>query len=132
MDIIDDIRELLATKYPDLPYTVTNHTIRVISPAPEGFNVSLQDPGREFIVGYGNGWHEHFTSQDEAFNCFAFGFSANCRLKITRRGRCAYKWTVEALEDGKWIEDSTTGTVPMMFWRPRRVEYRRNALSQGG
>lgn len=40
----------------------------------------------DLVVGYG-GWHEHFHSPEKALECFAFGFSDQCRLKITWTAR---------------------------------------------
>lgn len=76
-------------------------------------------------VGY-DGWHEQFDTPEQALECFAFGLSDRCRLKVTYRGNFACNWTVEALEDGRWIEDSTTGLLLVSFWRTPRVEYGQN------
>ena len=127
MNVLDRVRESLRTKHPDLRYTDAHGAITVHAPAPGGFDVAIT---ADLVVAY-DGWHEHFDSPEQALECFAFGFSDQCRLKVSYRGKFAYQWTLEALEDGRWVEDGTTGLVFFPFWRPRRIEYRQNGLLQG-
>lgn len=44
------------------------------------------------------------------------------------RGDTATKWSVESLNEGRWIRDSTTGLMIQPFWRQARVVYRQNRL----
>jgi hypothetical protein len=83
---------------------------------PTGFTVNFE------------GWHEAFTSEDEALNCFAFGLSPNCRLAVVLRGNTETKWVVESFKDGKWTPDSETGLLLQPFWRSASIEYRQNNL----
>ena len=124
MSVLDRVRDSLRTKHAELRYTEANGTIIVHAPTPNGFDVSISE---DLIVGY-DGWHEHFDSPDKALECFAFGFSDQCRLKVTYRGKFAYKWTLESLVDGQWVEDSTTGLLFFPFWRSPRVQFRQNGL----
>ena len=128
MSVLDKVRESLKTKHADLRYTEANGAITVHAPKPEGFDVWISEA---LIVGY-DGWHEHFDTPEKALACFAFGFSDQCRLKVSYRGKFAYKWTLESLVDGRWVEDSTTGLLFFPFWRAARVEYRQNGLLKGG
>ena len=128
MSVLDKVRDGLKTKHADLRYTEADGTIVVHAPAPNGFDVSISE---DLVVGY-DGWHEHFDTPEKALECFAFGFSDRCRLKVTYRGKFAYKWTLESLEDGQWVEDGTTGLLFFPFWRRPRVEYRQNGLPKGG
>ncbi len=50
-----------------------------------------------------------------------------CRLKVFRRGRIDYRWTLEYHNKAGWKEDSTTGLLLFPFWRKREVIYRQNA-----
>ncbi len=52
-------------------------------------------------------------------------------MKVTYRGKSAHKWTLESLEDGQWVEDSTTGLLFFPFWRSERIEYRQNGILKG-
>ena len=128
MAVLDQVRDSLRWKHPPLRYTEDGGTIVVHAPTPDGFDVSISE---DLIVGY-DGWHEHFDTPEQALECFAFGFSDQCRLKITYRGNFACKWTLESLVDGQWVEDSTTGLFFFPFWRTPRVEYRQNGLLKGG
>ena len=62
-----------------------------------------------------NGWREDFQQPEEALDCFAFGLSDECRLKETRRGSFAYRWTVESKQNGEWVADSETGLFLSRF-----------------
>jgi hypothetical protein len=92
----------------------------------QGFNVSLQDEGMHFTVTYGEGWHDHFNSAQDALNCFYFGLSNNCRLKTVLAGDFPYKWTVEYNEGNEWLEDSSTNLIFFPFWRTRHHIYQQN------
>lgn len=124
-NVLDQVRERLRDRHPGVRFTDAGGRIVVHPSSANGFDVSI-DAG--LTVGF-DGWHEHFTSPKDALNCFGFGLSDRCRLKVTLRGRVAHKWTVEWLEDGRWIEHSTTGLLFIPFWRAPRVEYRQNAIA---
>lgn len=128
MNVLDNVRDRLKTNHPDLRYTEANGTIVVHAPTPNGFDVSISE---DLTVGY-DGWHEHFDAPEKALACFAFGFSDRCRLKVAYRGTSACTWTLEALEDGQWVEESTTGRVFFPFWQPERIEYRQNGVLRDG
>jgi hypothetical protein len=122
------IREKLR-KYPQLSVTDTDDAITVKAQSADGFDVSFQSDGDEYIVSMA-GWHAHFdlSQRDTALNCFAFGLSDRARLEVHARGGRDYRWTLEALEDDGWRPDSTTGLLFYPFWRSKRVRYLRNAV----
>ena len=97
----------------------------------ESFEVSFHVVGKEFRVGF-DGWHEHFDTEEEALNCFAFGLSQECRLKVTKRGAMECSWTVQAWQDDAWVDDTTTGLILIPFWRPKQIEHRRNLINLKG
>ena len=131
MTVMDDIRSRLTEKYPGLAFERSRNALTVKAPVPNGFDVWVADQG-EIVVGYG-GWHEHFGDRvEEARRCFALGLSDQVRLKVSLRGSFEYQWTMEFLDGGDWVEDSTTGTFPLPFWRPRRIEYRQNGIIRRG
>lgn len=127
MSVLDKIRDSLKTKHPDLRYTEADGKLLVHAPTPNGFDVSIS---QDLTVSY-DGWHEHFDSPEKALECFAFGVSDQCRLKVTYRGKFPHKWALESLQDGQWVEDSTTGLLFFPFWRSPRVEFRQNGLPKG-
>jgi hypothetical protein len=126
MSTIETLKAKL-TKYPHARFTATDTSILVEPHKPDGFEVRLDVRSGTFTVSF-EGWHEEFESEDEALNCFAFGLSSACRLRIDFRGRFPYRWTVESLQDGQWVADSTTGLLIFPFWRRRRTEHRQNHL----
>jgi hypothetical protein len=112
-------------RHPELVYCVSGKTVRVEPPTPDGFPVSLTEGTGQWVVGLG-GWNEHFESEDQALNCFAFGLSDRCRLRVHYRGSFPYRWTVEERIADDWREDSTVGLLFFPFWRRLRVVYRQN------
>ena len=111
----------------DLRYEISGNTITVESSHSGGFAVSLTEAPREWVVSF-DGWHEHFSSEDEALNCFTFGLSDQSRLKVEYRGAFPRHWTLEARTEDGWQPVSTTGRLFFPFWRRPRVEYRQNRV----
>jgi hypothetical protein len=81
---------------------------------PHGFTVSF------------SGWHEEFQDEQEAIDCFGFGLSERCRLKVLQRGRMSYKWVVQSRTDQGWTSDSETGLIFFPFWLPKRERHLQN------
>ena len=106
-------------------YSETAGSIEVEPQDESGFAVGLRVHGGGFTVHFG-WWHEEFTSENEALNCFAFGLSEACRLKVTYHGSIPTKWVVESLRGDAWVPDSETELLLFPFWRRKRVVYRRN------
>ena len=126
MDVIKELKALLG-KYPHAKVESGDSSVSVMPTSSDGFTVSLVVNHDSCTVSF-NGWHEDFQDQEEALNCFAFGLSSHCRLKESRRGRVACKWTVESKEDGEWVEESTTGLLLFPFWRKEKIRYLQNTL----
>jgi len=126
MSVVQTIADRLREHHPSLSTRVEGDTITVEPLDEEGFPVWLREEGDSFVVGF-DGWHEHFDSEEDALNCFAFGLSGDCRVKVVYRGSFAHRWTVEFKTDGGWREDSTTGLLVYPFWRRPRAVYRTNA-----
>ena len=122
MDCIKEIKKKLSN-YPELKWKSENSTISVSPPG--GFTVWLTDSEDHCTVGY-NEWHEEFTDKEQALNCFAFGLSDHCRLKVYSRGRFEYKWTMEAFENNNWVSYSSTALLLSPFWRKKRITYLQN------
>src|SRR5688500_11109615 len=96
MSIIEDIKERLQ-KHPSVQYHADGDSIEVPASDANGFTVTLHVSGHEYIVAF-DGWHEHFEEEAEAANCFIWGLSDECRLKVYSRGKFDYKWVVEYKE----------------------------------
>jgi hypothetical protein len=130
LDIIGKIKETLA-RYPAVRFSEEPGAI-TIHPADEsGFTVSLQVRASGFLVHF-DGWHEEFASEAEALNCLVFGLSPKCRLAVVLRGNVPVKWTIESLDDDRWVGDSDVGLLLQPFWRRRRVVYRQNQILAAG
>lgn len=126
MGAVERITERLQ-RHPELVYRVFGGGITVEPPTADGFRISLIEGAGEWVVWF-DGWHERFTSEDEALNCFMFGLSDRCRLRVHYRGSFPYRWTVEERVGDGWREDSTTGLLIFPFWRRPRIAYRQNAI----
>ena len=119
MNPIEEIKARLR-KYPAAKYESTVSSITVLPSSEAGFKVGFDAaPGRYTV--FFNGWHEDFKDASEALDCFAFGLSDQCRLKEHRRGRFAYRWTVESTQNGQWVADSETGLFVFPFWKRPNV-----------
>jgi hypothetical protein len=126
MSLIEEIKTRLRN-YHDAKYESDGESVSVLPISNDGFTVSLTEQQGSYLVSFG-GWHEAFKDKEEALNCFAFGLSSECRLKEVRRGSFAYKWTVEAKENERWVEDGTTGLYLFPFWKKKEVRYLQNHL----
>src|SRR4051794_19378350 len=102
MGAIERITERLR-QHPGLAYRVAGGSITVEPPTPDGFPVSLTGGPGNWVVGFA-GWHEHFASEDAALDCFAFGLSDRCRLRVHYRGPVPYRWVVEGRTADGWRE----------------------------
>lgn len=129
MDPIERILERL-TKYPELDFEVTPSNVTIIPENKNGFEVSFQIDRDRYQVNLG-GWHDHFDDAEEALDCFSFGLSSKCRLKITSRGNFPCVWTVQSLENGEWVDDSSTGLLFFPFWKAKTVSYKQNKHLNG-
>ncbi len=124
MNAIDQIKERLK-KHPRIRFLATEMSITIPPKSEDGFEVSFHVKGNEYTV-YFEGWHDHFGSLHEAINCFGFGLSPECRIKVDIRGEHPYRWTCEVLQDGQWVKSGTTGLMFYPLWRRHRVKYLRN------
>ena len=114
MSAIDNILERLK-KYPSIAYSVEGSKITVRPAEDQSFPVSLSVDGDEYTICFGD-WHDHFETEEEALEFFAFGLSDSCRLKVISRGGHPYKWIVENLTDGTWRVLYETGLLFFRFW----------------
>jgi hypothetical protein len=83
MNAIQKIKAKLSA-YPDVQYSESANGIEVHPKDRSGFTVGLRITPSGFTV-YFEGWHEEFTSEDEALNCFAFGTAGACRTALEAR-----------------------------------------------
>jgi hypothetical protein len=126
MNVIEMVKERLA-RYPGVEFEANENSIEVRPADDTGFAVGIESSRSGYSVHFA-GWHEEFDSQEEALECFAFGLSDSCRLRVTYRGSTPVRWVVESLKDGEWIPDSETGLILIPFWRPTRTAYLQNSL----
>jgi hypothetical protein len=129
VSIIARIKEKLL-KYPDVKYTSSDSHLEV-QPSDGGFSVAIHASDGKHTVAF-EGWHEHFDDEDTALECFAWGLSDECRLEVSYRGAFPTSWTVQSLQDGEWVSDSTTGLLFIPFWRRRTVRHLQNAVLSRG
>jgi hypothetical protein len=126
MSFVQTIADRLREHHPSLLTRVEGDTFTVEPLDVDGFPVWLREEVGSYVVGFDDGWHEHFDSEEDALDCFAFGLSGDCSVKVVYRGSFAHRWTVEFKTDGGWREDSTTGLLVFPFWRRPRAVYRTN------
>ncbi|MBX9654814.1 hypothetical protein K2Y11_14475 [bacterium] len=124
MNIFDAIKQKIAT-LPDVRYTESPGSITIQPMDDSGFEVVLVSSDDGYRV-YFDGWHEEFTTDEEALKCVAFGLSGRCRLRVTLFGRTPVRWQLEFFENNHWQYDSEVGLFFIPFWRRRSVIYRQN------
>jgi hypothetical protein len=116
-------------KYPHVTYTTKEGFLEIPAQSPTGFRVWIQDYSGGFTVGF-EGWHEQFTDEDAAFQCFAFGMSTACRLRVFRCLSMDYKWQVLVEVDGEWVADSETGLLFPTFLLPKKQRDLQNDITK--
>lgn len=115
MRAVELIKQAL-TDCPGISVTETAERLTVSPASPTGFKVWIDWHPPAYTVGF-EGWHEQIADDDEAAKCFLFGLSAQCKLRVFRRGSFDYKWQLHFLSGGDWVEDSETGLVFFPFWK---------------
>lgn len=130
-DAIDQLVAKLA-KYPKANVTRADNSISIRPPGRSGFTVELLVGADGYTVSFDSGWHEEFTSEDEAINCVGFGLSSSCRLAVTYRGSIPCRWAVQSRQGVDWKTDSVTGLLIFPFWRRPRVVIKQNDLVESG
>jgi len=120
--IQDELRE-----YPSLTVRMGKGQLEIIPQTDAGFSVWVSETPSHFTVGF-EGWHEQFSDLDEALNCFFFGLSSSCRLRVSRRGDVDYKWQVLHQVDGRWVVDGEVGFLFFPFWRKKETRELQNDL----
>ena len=126
MSIIDKICNRLK-EYPIAVFRADPNVVTVRPTSEDGFSVALEVVDCGYRVSF-DGWHEEFSSEEDALNCFAFGLSAECRLRTVSHGGFPHQWTVECLTDGVWREGNTTGLLLFPFFLPKKVRILQNDL----
>lgn len=123
MGILEDLSERLVQR--SIPHELDAVSLTVRPRDERGFTASLHCREGQTAVSF-EGWHERFDDERDAASCFVFGLTARCRLRVTRRWGMACAWTLEAREDGRWQEDSTTGLLLVPWWAKKSYEYLQN------
>lgn len=129
-EVLQKIEERLK-HYPGSRYKISEDSITVFPVDENGFDVSLfvsEMDSQTLYTVYYDGWHEEFSDEDEAQECFAYGLSSECRLKEFSCGGEPYKWTLEYKTEDGWEEHSTTALIFTKFWRKRTKRYLQNDL----
>jgi hypothetical protein len=128
MDILDKGEKLLA-EFHGLQYVREPLALRVAPPNPNGFPVALEIDKDGYVVRLG-GWHEAFLDETDALECFAFGFSPGCRLRVTSRGKQDIAWALEFKNGPAWEEYSNTEQNSYQIWRSKETRYLHNILPE--
>jgi hypothetical protein len=120
LDVFADLADKLG-KHSTLKWEIGARFMRINAPDPDGFAVELERQGEEFTIYLGNGgWHRHFDDPTEVLEFVAWCFSGRVRLREIRRGASIQKAVLEALGNGRWEEEATTGYFFVPFWRKKR------------
>lgn len=114
-------------------YHCDDDGIAVPAAAPDGFDVALRAiDDRHFVVQYGEGWVHAFDRAEDAQDCFEFGLSDRCRLRVTLRGDRPVAWQIEKREFGLWVPGRRRRSWRVSFWRRARSVHRQNRVFVAG
>lgn len=128
--VIDRARKTLTALPAAVPFRANEHHV-IVPGSPAGFTVTLQALGpRRFRVTY-DGWSQTFDRAEDAYDCFEYGLSDSCRLRVTYRGNEAVAWQIEKREYGLWMPGRRVARRLVPFWRRQRVEHRQNRVFVG-
>lgn len=113
-------------------YELDEDRLSVPAAGPDRFAVSLRALGdRRFVVQFGEGWVHAFDRAEDAQDCFEFGLSDRCRLRVTLRGDTPVAWQLEKREFGLWVPGRRLCRRWVPFWRPRRIVHLQNRVFAG-
>lgn len=112
-------------RHPEILHTLSidgdeDHAIvEITGQGDAGFDIMIEIDTNE-ITFRGEGWHGHYLCQDPKFEFVAsmLGLlrdllSPSMRIRERLSNGTPYKWTLENFEDGKWVNENTSGTF---FW----------------
>jgi hypothetical protein len=125
-NVVDRARKTLDAL--GVAFDAAENRIAVSAADAGGFDVTLRvvEP-RKFLVSY-DGWFETFGRAEDAYDCFEYGLSDSCRLRITFRGRTAVPWQIEKRDYGVWMPGRAVRRRLVPFWRKARIERRQNQV----
>ncbi len=127
-NFINKIKNILL-KYPDVKYREKDGVLTVPAINVDGFDVEIHDKDKagEYAV-FGHIWHDHFSDEEQAINCFMFCLTKNVRLKITSNGKVDTGAAIEKFQDERWVEISRTGIFYFNFFQKKHLRYLQNDL----
>ena len=124
--IIDHAARTLTNLH--VPHTVAGDEIVVPRQSADGFDVRLRLVSERSYVVMFDQWRQDFDRAEDAYDCFEYGLSDSCRLKLVYRGDRPESWQVEKREFGVWAPGHAVTRRSLAFWKPRRVEHRQNRV----
>lgn len=124
--VIDRARKALSAR--GVAFDADAKRVTVRASDANGFDVSLRvvEP-RRFVVSY-EGWFETFGRAEDAYDCFEYGLSDSCRLRMTFRGETPVAWQIEKRDYGVWMPGRVVRRRLAPFWRRARIERRQNRV----
>jgi hypothetical protein len=115
-------------KYSQIRFERRDNLIRVLASTRDGFEVIIEQIwDNHFSVSYDN-WHQDFYNWEDAQDCFLFGLSNRCRLKVQCKDAVPFRWTVERLEEEKWLERSSNSVWNYRFLSAPTTAYLQNDM----
>ncbi len=130
--IPENIIELIENKlvqFPKVKFQKIPNGISVSALTPEGFDIWVSDDGTKVTVGYA-GWYQHFPDdRRQAYECFLWGLTDHCRLKVFSKGDRDYKWAAEFRRGQDWKGMGVVtdfGEILFHFWKTTHIRFLQN------
>src|SRR5689334_6002181 len=90
------------SQHPGIKFTLEKDSLRVLPNSPNGYEAVIKQHSAEWHTVWFDAWHEQFHDYPSARDCFLFGLSDRCRLKVFRKGRTPFRWILEHRNDAEW------------------------------
>lgn len=103
-------------------------SISVRASDPSGFDMTMfVDDGR-YVLAFDE-WTEESEDADRARALFAAALQGHARLKVEYLSGRPWRWTLERLDAGRWMPESTMAHAIWRFWGRSSVGYLRNSFA---
>jgi len=111
----------------NISYNTEDNILTVFPKKNTGFTVSFVITDKKYYVYY-DVWNVEFKNINDAIDCFAFGLTNQCRLKVKSRGSKDYKWVLEYNDKGDWKEYSYTSVINLNLFGQKNTRYLTNDI----
>src|SRR5438874_13740503 len=123
--MFEDLIALFAQR-PTIKFTLERDLLRVLPHTSDEYEAVIRQARTGEYTVWLDSWHEEFQEYPPARDCFLFGLSDRCRIKVFKKASFRFRWVLEYRNGAEWIEDSSTMLLFYPFWRKTTFQYLTN------